>query len=459
MTTTITFLGAAGTVTGSKYLVENGSTRLLIDAGMFQGDRKWNDENWREPEWDPRSVQAVLLTHAHIDHIGVLPRLSRLGLKCPIYATAATTDCSKLLLRDSARLQEEDAEFRAKKKLSRFAVPLPLYTVADAEEVIPRFRNVPFHQSIEVAPNVKATWRWMGHILGAASIELEIDGKRIIFSGDIGRYNVPILKDPEPVSFGDVLLIESTYGDKLHGDGNPEEELGKIIRETHHRHGVVLIPSFAVGRTQSLLFYLRSLKAKGEIPDIPVVIDSPMANEATKIYVSNFGEYDNESKNIYDSGKQPFVPTRLQFAKGRDDSIALNDVHDPMILIAASGMLTGGRIMHHLRNRISDPRTTLLFVGHQPAGGKGDWIMKGNKTVRLFGSEYPIRAEVRAMSGLSAHADKSELLRWCNESKGTPGKTYVVHGDPEVADAFSKTLEQQKRWSVKVPQYLEKVTV
>ena len=456
---TITFLGAAGTVTGSKYLVQGEKTKILVDAGMFQGEHRWTDVNWEDPSWDVKGVQAVLLTHAHIDHVGILPRLGRFGLNCPVMMSAPTAALARLLLLDSARLHEEEAEYRGSRGYSRFDSPQPLYTTKEVEALLPKFRTIQFHQEIEIAPGVKATWRRMGHILGAASIELQIDGKRIVFSGDIGRYTVPILKDPEPVTQGDVLLIESTYGDTLHSAHDPEASLAAVINETAKRGGSIVIPSFAVGRTQSLLFYIRALKQAHKIPDLPVVVDSPMASDATKLYAAFPSDYDEESLGLLRDGVAPFQPARMAFTRTREESIKLNSIDEPMILIAASGMLTGGRILHHLRHRISDPRNSVLFVGHQPVGGKGDWIQKGNATVRLFGTDYPVRAQIATMSGLSAHADKDELLRWCKESNGAPGMTYVVHGEPESATAFASTLTSQLGWKTKVAEYQQTITV
>jgi metallo-beta-lactamase family protein len=310
-----------------------------------------------------------------------------------------------------------------------------------------------------VVDGVTAEWSLMGHILGACSITLHIGGKRIVFSGDVGRYGEPILVDPQPVEMGDLLLIESTYGARLHDSGHLKDEMADIINRTYKRRGVVIIPSFAVGRTQTLLYYLRELKAAERIPDIPVIIDSPMASDATAIYRHHPNEYDERSKALLHRGLQPFTVPKMYFTRERDESIKLNSIEEPMILISASGMLSGGRILHHLKHRISDKRNSVMFVGFQPPGSRGDWLKRGNKTVRLIGDELPVNAEMCEVSGLSAHADRDELLRWCRSCSGTPGRVAVVHGEPDSAHHFSDTLRKELGWNSFVPGYLDTITV
>ncbi|MCB0335836.1 MAG: MBL fold metallo-hydrolase, partial [Bdellovibrionales bacterium] len=306
---------------------------------------------------------------------------------------------------------------------------------------------------------VFAQWYRMGHILGAAAIRLEIDDKVIVFSGDIGRYNVPILVDPSPVPMGDLLLIESTYGDRNHADSSPQDSLAAIVNKTAARGGVVVIPSFAVGRAQLLLYYLRELKENKLIPDIPVIVDSPMATDATNIYRKHESDYDEAALKIVESSRQPFDLPKLGFITERQASQRLNKIKEPMIIISASGMLTGGRILHHLKHRISEPENSIVFVGYQPPGGRGDWIQRGAQSLRLFGHETPINAEVGTISGLSAHADKDELHRWCESANQKPGKVAVVHGEPDSAQTFSESLRQQYQWDTSVPQYLEELTL
>lgn len=455
----ITFLGAAGTVTGSTYLVTYGNSRLLVDCGIFQGERVWRERNWLPPYFDPASIQAVLLTHAHVDHVGMLPRYYKLGLRAPVLCSPGTADLAKLLLLDSGRLQEEEAAFRAKHKKSRHDPPLPLYTEDDAKSALELLRPGPINTRIPVLDGVTAEWSLMGHILGACAITLRIGGKTIVFSGDIGRYGEPILVDPQPVTMGDLLLIESTYGDRLHDGGNLQDEMAAVINRTYKRRGIVIIPSFAVGRTQTLLYYLRELKAAERIPDIPVIIDSPMASDATAIYLHHSTEYDARSKELLRKGAQPFAVSKMFFIREREESIKLNSIEEPMILISASGMLSGGRILHHLKHRISDKRNTVMFVGFQPPGSRGDWLKRGNRTVRLIGDEVPVNAEICEVSGLSAHADRDELLRWCRSCTGTPGRVAVVHGEPESARNFSDLLGKKLGWNSFVPGYLDTITV
>ena len=459
MSVKVTFLGAAGTVTGSSYLISHGAVQILVDCGIFQGERSWREKNWLPPHFNPSEITAVLLTHSHIDHIGMLPRYYKLGLRAPVFCSPATADLTKLMLLDSGRLQEEEASFHLKQGKSRHHPPEPLYTELDAKGALELLRPSPLNLQTPVAAGVLAQWSLMGHILGACSISLHIGGKRIVFSGDIGRYGEPLLVDPMPIEMGDLLLIESTYGDRLHNGAGLEDALAEIINQTYHRRGVVLIPSFAVGRTQTLLYYLRELKAAGKIPDLPVIIDSPMALDATSIYQRHPNEYDAASLALLKSGVQPFQLPKMYFIRDRGESIKLNSIDDPMIIISASGMLSGGRIMHHLKHRLSDPRNTVLFVGFQPPGSRGDWLKQGNRSMRLLGQEVQVNAAICEVSGLSAHADRDELLRWCRSCSGTPGKVAVVHGEPETAARFSAQLQRDLGWNSFVPSYLESLSI
>ena len=459
MSVTVTFLGAAGTVTGSCYLVSDGKTSLLVDCGIFQGEREWREKNWEPPRFLPADISAVLLTHAHIDHIGMLPRYHRFGLKAPVYCSPATAELTKLLLVDSGSLQEEEANFRAKHKRSRHDPPLPLYTQRDAADSLELLRPTPVGTPLQITDSIVATWTPMGHILGACSIALDIGGKRIVFSGDIGRYGEPILVDPMPAQLGDLLVMESTYGDRVHPLVDTEEMLAEVVTGTAKHGGMVLIPSFAVGRTQTLLYHLRELKKAKRIPDIPVIVDSPMALDATDIYRRHIDEYDAESKGLLNSGFHPFTLPKLYFIRERAESIALNSIDEPMILISASGMLSGGRVLHHLKNRVSDPRNTVLFVGFQPPGSRGYWLKKGNGTIRILGEDIPVRARIADISGLSAHADRNELMRWARSCVGTPGKVAIVHGESESAQSFAGDLKREFGWNVIIPTYGETVEV
>jgi metallo-beta-lactamase family protein len=460
MSVTVRFLGAAGTVTGSTYLVSDGRHNILVDCGMFQGARSWREKNWAVPQFEPADITAVLLTHAHIDHTGMLPRYHVLGLKAPVFCSPATAELTQLLLTDSGRLQEEEASYRAERGKSRHHPPLPLYTEADARSALTLLRPVPISTVTTVCDGVQAQWSLMGHILGACSITLSIGGKTIVFSGDIGRFGEPILVDPTPAQLGDLLLIESTYGDRLHPrDVDPHETLAEIINRTTKRGGAVIVPSFAVGRTQTLLYYLRELKDSKRIPDIPVIIDSPMAKDATSIYQRHTNEYDSTTLALLQKGFKPFQMPKMYFTRARAESIKLNSIREPMILISASGMLTGGRILHHLKHRVSDERNTILFVGFQPPGSRGDWLKQGNRSMTLLGDEVSVNAEICEMSGLSAHGDRNELLRWCRSCSGTPGKVAVVHGEPESAKAFAESLRDELLWDATVPSYGSVITV
>ena len=460
MDVTITFLGGVETVTGSTYLVDYNNQKILVDSGIFQGSRTWRERNWQQPHFDPAEISAVLLTHAHIDHIGMLPRYFKQGLKCPVYASPATTELASLLLPDSGRLQEEEASYRAMRGKSRHSPPLPLYTEQDANKTLELFKPVPINRPITISDDSIATWTPMGHILGACSITLSVGSKTITFSGDVGRYAQPVLVDPQPKQLGDLLLIESTYGDRTHTTSkHPREVLQEVITNTTKRHGVVVIPSFAVGRTQTLLFYIRELKSAKLIPDIPVIIDSPMARDATAVYQKHRDEYDEETSTIVNRGFSPFTAGKMHFIRDRNESIALNSINEPMIIISASGMLSGGRILHHLKHRIGNPRNTILFVGYQPPGSRGDWILNGNRSLTILGDEVPIKAEVEEISGLSAHADANELIRWCKSCTGTPSKVAVVHGEPSSAHTFSQTLREQLGWNAFVPKHGETVTI
>lgn len=460
MPITVRFLGAAGTVTGSKYLVSDGSRNLLVDCGLFQGARSWREKNWDEPDLSLPEIDGVLLTHAHIDHTGMLPRYHAKGLKAPVWCSPATAELTRLLLIDSGRLQEEEASFRSEHKRSRHTPPLPLYTEEQAISAVRLLKPTAINTPTTIAPGISAQWSLMGHILGACSITLTIGGKRIVFSGDIGRYDQPILVDPTPAELGDLLLIESTYGNRYHDlEHDPHEQLAEIINRTAQRGGVVVIPSFAVGRTQTILYYLRELKAAKRIPDLPVIIDSPMARDATSIYQRYTDEYDAAALALVNKGFQPFQVPKMYFIRERAESIKLNSIHEPMIIISASGMLSGGRILHHLKHRVSNERNTILFVGFQPPGSRGDWLKRGNRTMTLLGEEIPVRAEMCEMSGLSAHGDRNELLRWCRSCTGNPGKVAIVHGEPDAAEAFSATLTQELGWNTCVPGYRDTITV
>ena len=454
------FFGAAGTVTGSKYFVSTDTTNVLVDCGLFQGPREWREKNWMKLPFNPASISAVLLTHAHIDHTGILPRWFANGLNCPIYCTQATYEISKLLLPDSGRLQEEEAQYRAEKKRSRHEIPLPLYTEKEAERVLDFFRVVSFNKAVKLpAGELTANWIKSGHILGAASISLSENEKNILFSGDLGRFNDPVTTDPEAVNLGDLTLIESTYGNKSHSDSDPADRLAEIINRTAEKGGIVLVPSFAVGRTQAMLYYISILKREGKIPNLEIIIDSPMAADVTSIYQHHLNLLGDEMRLELQKGTNPLLPPRLRFVRDRSDSIRLNSQKGPMIIISASGMLSGGRILHHLKNRLGDAKNSVVFVGFQPPGGKGDRLLKGAKVLNVLAEEIPVRAQICEISGLSAHGDQEDLINWCKMGKGNPRNVRVVHGEPEAAVVFRDKLKNVFGWNVEVARFGEVVEV
>ena len=453
----LTFLGAAGAVTGSRHLIAAGGTRLLIDCGLFQGLKALRERNWLPFPVPPDSLDAVLLTHAHLDHSGYLPRLVAQGFRGPIWATPATIDLVQILLLDSAQLQEEEAEYANRKKHTRHAPALPLYTIAEAEVALRRLRPLPYGQRRVIAPGLAARLDDAGHILGSAIAEVWVEGTAhdsdvptLVASGDLGRYDMPILRDPTPVRAGRILVMESTYGDRLHPAGSPDEALAAVVREAAAREGILLIPAFSVGRTQDLLYTLRQLEQAGTIPVLPIVVDSPMAIEATEIYTRHREAYDTEALNLERRGISPLAPQGLSLARTRDQSMALNDWRRPAIIIAASGMATGGRVLHHLRRLLPDARTTLLFVGYQGEGTRGRLLLDGAREVKIFGAMVPVAATVRRIDGFSAHAGQDELLRWLGGFTAPPARTYLVHGEGAAATTLARLIAERLGWSVSV---------
>src|SRR5580658_675643 len=413
----ITFLGAAGTVTGSKYLLETGGKRLLVDCGLFQGSKDLQQRNWNPLTVDPATIDWVLLTHAHIDHTGYLPRLVAAGYRGPVYADAATHELCNLLLPDSAHLQEEDAQFAARKGYSSHKQPLPLYTVAQAQQALARFQEIPREDVFTISPEFSVRTHDAGHILGSTWLELTIteNGKKtlVVFSGDIGRYDQVILKDPEPPTRADFLLCESTYGDREHGTGSVADELADVINRVAKRGGVAVIPSFAVGRTQTLMYYLRELDDAQRTPKLPVYVDSPMAISVTDIYARHREDHDLDFTHQEQQGNHdPLNLREVHMTRTVQDSKTINDVVSPCIIISASGMATGGRILHHLAKRLPDSRSAVLLVGYQAEGTNGRALQDGAQYLRIFGEEVPVRAEIVTLDQLPARAGRSELLRW-----------------------------------------------
>jgi metallo-beta-lactamase family protein len=452
LTLSLTFLGGAGTVTGSKYLLDNGDHRILIDCGLFQGYKALRLKNWAPLPGDPHKIGAVLLTHAHLDHSGYLPLLINRGYRSQVFCTAATQDLCGILLPDSGHLAERDADFANRKGFSKHKPALPLYTEEDARRALDFLKPVPFDVVQKIPGGATARFRRAGHILGAASIELEWEGKRILFSGDLGRYDDPIMFDPEKMDWADYVLVESTYGDRTHGTVDPEQVLAEIVNRTAKRGGTVLIPSFAVGRAQSLLFHLSRMKAAGVIrPDLPIFLDSPMAIEASNI----LGRHPRDHRLTPEQSKA--LATVAHYVQTGDESRELTASPMPKIIISASGMATGGRVLHHLEHYAPDHRNAIVFAGFQAGGTRGAAMVAGAQSIKMYGRYVSVHAEVTNLSMLSAHADRHELMRWLRVFQKPPITTFVIHGEPTAADTFRHDIEQDLGWTVLVPEHGEKV--
>jgi len=456
----ITFLGAAGTVTGSKYLVEAGGKRLLVDCGLFQGPKELQQRNWNNLLIDPASIDWLLLTHAHLDHTGYIPRLVQNGFRGPIYSNAATHELCQLLLLDSAHLQEEDAQYAAKKNYSSHKPPLPLYTVAQAQTSLAQFREIPRADVFSISPEFSVRPHDAGHILGSSWLELTItENSRqtlAVFSGDVGRYDQPILKDPESPTRADFLLCESTYGDRDHPTGSVPDALADVINRVAKRGGAIVVPAFAVGRTQTLMYYVRELLEQKRIPPLPVYVDSPMAINVTDIYVKHKEDHDADFVLQEERGNHdPLNMQNVHMTRSVEDSKKINEVVAPCIIISASGMATGGRILHHLAHRLPDSRSAVLLVGYEAEGTGGRALADGAQYLRIHGQEVPVRAEIVKIDQLSAHAGRSELLRWLSGITVPPRQTFLVHGEPNALESFHGAITSKFNWPVTVPEYLQ----
>jgi metallo-beta-lactamase family protein len=457
---TLTFLGGAGgTVTGSKHLLENGESRVLLDCGLFQGLKELRQRNWAAPPVEPRTLGAVILSHAHIDHSGYLPRLCRDGFTGPVYCTPGTSDLLQVMLPDAAHLQEEEAAFANRHRTSKHDPALPLYTIADAERALAQVKRVDFGQPFTATRGVEARFTPSGHILGAGLVTCEIGGRRLVFSGDLGRYDVPIMVDPEPVAEADVLLVESTYGNRVHPPDDPADRLTAAVRRAVEQKGWLLIPAFAVGRSQEILYDLRELEKRGVIPSLPVFLDSPMGIQATAIYAAHTEEHDPALARVVAGGTAPFAPKRFALSRSVEDSKRLNDTAGPGIIVAGSGMATGGRILHHLKRLLPDPKTTVLFVGYQAAGTRGRLLKDGAAEIRMLGMMVPVNATIMVSDAYSAHADREEILRWLGGFRRPPGMTYVVHGEAGAAEALRDAIVSGLGWNAAVAQDGQRVTL
>jgi metallo-beta-lactamase family protein len=461
----LTFLGAAGTVTGSKYLVEAAGKRLLLDCGIFQGSNELSDRNYKPLSIDPKTIDYVVLTHAHLDHTGWLPCLVKAGYHGPIYANPATIELTSLLLKDSAHLQEEDTLHARKHGYSRHANPHALYTPEDVDPVLRLMKPITRVGEFELSPEFHFVAYDAGHILGSTSMELAISesGKKIvvIFSGDIGRYNQPILKNPvTPSSNADVLLCESTYGDRDHQSGDPREALAEVVNRVAKRGGSIVIPAFAVGRTQTFMYYLRELEDQQRIPRLPVYVDSPMALSATDLYVKYREDHDKNFAQVESAngGKgDPLNVHEFHLTRTPDQSKAINNVKTPCIIVSASGMVSGGRVLHHLVQRLPDPRNAVILAGFQAQGTRGRALQEGARTLRIYGQEVIVKAEIVMMGQFSAHAGKSELMRWLQGLPSAPKQTFLTHGEPAAAQSLQRAIQEQFKWNAAVARYLDTV--
>lgn len=456
----LTFLGAAGCVTGSKYLVEAAGKRLLVDCGLFQGSNELKDRNWSPLPADPKSIAYLVLTHAHLDHTGWLPKLVKDGYGGPIFANPATIELSGILLKDSAHLQEEDAEHARYKKYSRHPEPMPLYTGMDVEPVLRKMKAMPRTGSFVISPEFRVTSYDAGHILGSSTLELTIteNGRSlvVVFSGDIGRYNQPILNDPATPPRSDFLVCESTYGDREHQDGSPENALAEVVNRVTKRGGSIVFPAFAIGRTQTLMYYLRQLEVSQRIPRVPVYVDSPMALSATDLYLRHREDHDLEFRKEEDGGAgDPLSVHEFHLTRTVEESKAINDVKTPCIIISASGMASGGRVLHHLAKRLPDKRNAVVLAGFQAEGTRGRALLEGAKTLHIHGDTVPVLAEIVELGQFSAHAGKSELLRWAGGFQTPPRQVWLTHGEPAAAQSLQAAMKAQFGWNVAIAKYLE----
>ena len=459
----LTFLGAAKNVTGSCYLVETNGRRILVDCGLYQ-ERDFKYRNWEPFHVAPNSIDTVLITHAHLDHCGLLPKLARDGFKGKIHSSTATLDIAKIVLMDSARIQEEDVAHkkkRHKRQKRKGPYPLvPLYTVQDAENVVRYFESVPYKQIVPLGQGLDVFFYDSGHIFGSTMIRIKVtqdsESRTILFSGDVGRNQVPILRDPAHLTQADYVVVESTYGNRIHAQTEDiPTALEKVINDTAKHGGNIVIPSFTIERTQELLYYLGGLLEECRIPRLKVFLDSPMAIRVTEVFKKYPELFDKETLELLHNGRHPCDFPGLHLARSVEESKAINDVKEPIIIIAGSGMCTGGRIKHHLLTNISRPDSTILFVGYQAIGTLGRTILDGAGKVRLFGEMYSVKAKIARIHGFSAHADRDELCEWLSALQQPPRCVFITHGEPEAAEALAKAINQRFKWSTLVPEYLQ----
>lgn len=473
----IQFLGAAGTVTGSKHLINSSpdssgknGCQTLIDCGMFQGPKEWRERNWQDTPVPAREIDAVVLTHAHLDHCGWIPRLVKEGFRGPIYATPATIDLCGVILPDSGHLQEEDAAFYNKTRTSKHTPALPLYTLEEAQEALQYFRPVAFGESRQLCPEISFRFVRAAHILGSSMVELTLrmngQTRGLLFTGDIGRVRNQTVAPGKVLHSGptegetaNVLVMESTYGNRQHPNTDPRPEMAALIKQTVARGGSVIVPAFAVERTQKLLFMLKQMMLAGQLPSIPVYCDSPMAIQAVQIFLKHSEEYSEETRQLIKNCGSPMEWKELTFASTPEESKKINDTTFPSIIISSSGMVTGGRIQHHLAQRLPDPKNTVMFIGFQAPGTRGFTIKSGAPEVKIFGQMVPVRAQIAAFEQFSDHADPPELLQWLHTFPKKPGATYLVHGEPAAASQLRDTMSKDLGWNVQIAQWMQKVQI
>lgn len=473
----IQFLGAAGTVTGSKHLISttydaNDKTgfRVLIDCGLFQGQKEWRERNWQDTPVPAREINAVILTHAHLDHCGWIPRLVKEGFRGPIYATQATIDLCSVVLPDSGHLQEEDAAFYNKRGASKHTPALPLYTLEEALDCMQYFKAVTVGQTVQLSPQLSFRFVRAAHILGScmAEIALSTNGqtRRLLFTGDIGRVRnsqiAPgkvVHSGPQEGETADMLVMESTYGNRVHPDTDPRPQLAGLIGDTVQRGGSVIVPAFAVERTQKFVFMLKEMMESGDAPHVPVYCDSPMAIKAVEIFMKHSEEYTEQAAELIKKYGSPLTWPGFTFAQTSEESKKINDSKFPSIIISSSGMVTGGRILHHLAQRLPDPRNLVIFIGFQAPGTRGGLIKGGAKEIKIFGEFIPIRAQIAALEQFSDHADPPELLEWLHTFKNQPGLTYLVHGEPAASSQLRDLMKKELAWNVQIAEYMERVEV
>lgn len=461
MNVRVKFLGGAESVTGSRYLVEAGDFRFLFDCGLFQGLKDLRLRNWQEFPVNPATIHCVVISHAHIDHTGYLPKLVKEGFSGPIYCTHPTADLMEIMLVDSAKLQEEETEYARQKGYSRHELPKPLYTEEDAQAVFPLLKSFSYNERVKIGNRVELVFRDAGHLLGSAVTEIFIEGdeqqKKIVFSGDLGRYQTEMLYAPATIEQADVLFVESTYGNKDNPDIDPKVDLSRIANETFQRGGVLLIPAFAVGRTQGLLYHLRQLMREKRIPDVPVYIDSPMAISSTYLFFKH-PEFLKETFNLKEFVKE--VETNmLVFVRSNEHSKSLNVIKKHAIIISSSGMMTGGRVLHHLYHRLRRKEDTVLIAGFQAEGTRGRRLLNGEKTIKIFGEQVPVECKIEYISSMSGHADMPELFRWLSGFRDKPKITFTVHGEGTDLQAYAQNIRTRLGWNVRVPQYMESYQV